>query len=66
MAKSHSTTTDTAVRDAKSGRTVIVRGVGALKGQLKLEKSVDLTKPIAQQAVRSVKALKPSAASQKH
>lgn len=43
------------VRDAKSGRYVTVRGAGALKGQLTLKKSVDLTKPIASQAMKGGK-----------
>jgi len=50
MAKAHATLTEKTVRDSKSGRTVVVRGAGALKGQLMLKKSVDLTKPIASQA----------------
>jgi hypothetical protein len=40
------------VRDAKTGQFVAVRGVGALKGQLALKKGVDLTKPIASQALK--------------
>jgi hypothetical protein len=49
MAKTHPLKTETIVRDPKSGRTFTLRGAGALKGQLTLEKSVDLTKPIASQ-----------------
>lgn len=52
MAKAHATLTEKTVRDSKSGRIVTVRGAGALKGQLTLKKSVDLTKPIASQAAR--------------
>lgn len=52
MAKAHATLTEKTVCDSKSGRIVRVRGVGALKGQLTLNKSVDLTKPIASQAAR--------------
>jgi hypothetical protein len=37
------------VRDASTGRTVEVRGYGALKGQLNIAKGVDLTKPIYDQ-----------------
>lgn len=40
------------VRSAKTGQFVTVRGVGALKGQLTLKKGVDLTKPIASQALK--------------
>lgn len=45
----------TSVRNAKTGQFVTVRGVGALKGQLTLKKSVDLTKPIASQAMKGTK-----------
>ena len=51
------------VRDPRSGRDVEVRGADAMKGsQLPLKKSVDLTKPIARQALkgRPHKARKPS------
>lgn len=42
------------VRDSRSGRFVEVRGADAMKSsQLPLKKSVDLTKPIAKQALRS-------------
>ena len=40
------------VRDAKTGRVVTVKGVGALKGSgLKIKKGVSLLKPIAKQAL---------------
>ena len=40
------------VRDSKSGRFVEVRGADSMKSsQLPLKKSVDLTKPIAEQAL---------------
>jgi hypothetical protein len=58
MAKSakHETTGSfQTVRNAKTGQVVTVRGVGALKGQLTLKKGVDLTKPIASQALRGRK-----------
>jgi hypothetical protein len=55
MANVHATNTEKTVRDSKSGRIVTVRGVGALKGQLTLKKSVDLTKPIASQAAKGRK-----------
>lgn len=54
MAKTH-TTTQTVVRDSKSGRYVTVRGAGALKGHLTIKKGVDLTKPIASQAMKGSK-----------
>jgi hypothetical protein len=44
------------VRNAKTGQFVTVRGVGALKGQLALKKGLDLTKPIASQALKGGKA----------
>lgn len=44
--------TSRSVRDARTGQFVTVRGVGALKGQLALKKGVDLTKPIASQALK--------------
>lgn len=37
------------VRDARNGRFIEVRGVGALKGRLQLQPDIDLTKPIAAQ-----------------
>jgi hypothetical protein len=40
------------VRNAKTGEFVTVRGVGALKGALTIRKGVDLTRPIAAQAVK--------------
>jgi hypothetical protein len=44
-----------AVRNVKTGQLVTVRGVGALKGQLSLKKGIDLTKPIASQALKGGK-----------
>lgn len=44
------------VRSARTGQLVTVHGVGALKGQLALNKGIDLTKPIASQALRGRKA----------
>jgi hypothetical protein len=38
------------VQDSRTGRTVIVRGLGALKGRLRLDQRIDLLKPIARQA----------------
>jgi hypothetical protein len=55
MSKAQPTTTETQVRDSKSGRFVTVRGVGALKGQLTIRKGVDLTKPLASQALKARK-----------
>lgn len=40
------------VRNAKTGQLVTVRGMGALKGHLTLQKGVDLTKPVASQALK--------------
>ena len=51
MNKAASTPTKT-VRSSSTGRFVTVRGVGALKGELKLKQGVDLTKPIFQQATK--------------
>lgn len=55
MAEAHSTHSDKVVRDVKSGRFVTVRGVGALKGHLTIKRSVDLTKPIASQALKGAR-----------
>jgi hypothetical protein len=52
MAKSSAQSAVT-VRDAKTGKTVTVRGAGALKdSDLKISKDVDLTKPISSQALK--------------
>ena len=54
------------VRDSRSGRYIEVRGADSMKSsQLPLKKSVDLTKPIAEQALKSIshKAGKPLAKS---
>lgn len=41
------------VRDSRSGRYMEVRGADSMKSsQLPLKKSVDLTKPIAEQALK--------------
>lgn len=37
--------------DRKTERSITVRGAGALRGRLALEKTVDLTKPIASQVL---------------
>jgi hypothetical protein len=58
MAKAHEEATEKVVRDSKSGRSVVVRGAGALKGHLTLKKDVDLTKPIASQTMKESKARK--------
>jgi hypothetical protein len=52
MAKAHAETTEKVVRDSKSGRFLTVRGAGALKGHLTIKKGLDLTKPIALQALK--------------
>lgn len=61
MARAQSTLTSTSVRDPKTGRFQTVRGVGALNGRLKLEKGVDLTKPIASQVLKGGGSLKNAA-----
>lgn len=55
MANAKPNTTEIHVRDSKSGRIVTVRGVGALKCRLTLDKKIDLTKPIASQAIKTRK-----------
>lgn len=55
MAKAHSISTETLVRDSRSGRVVTVRGVGALKGHLTIQRGLDLTKPIVSQVSESAK-----------
>jgi len=52
MAKADSEISERVVRDAKSGRTVTVRGLGAMKGRLSIRDDVDLTKPIAAQVLK--------------
>lgn len=52
MAKAQPTSTSITVRDPKTGRFLTVRGVGALKGHLALQKGIDLTKPIASQMMK--------------
>ena len=61
MAKTQASPTTTVVRDSKSGRLVTLRGAGALKGQLTIERGIDLTKPIAAQVMREPKAANGSA-----
>ena len=58
-AQHESTASFRTVRNAKTGQLVTVRGVGALKGQLRLKKGVDLTKPIASQALKGGKSSAP-------
>jgi hypothetical protein len=52
MPKAHAGNGEKVVRDSKSGRYVTVRGAGALKGHLIIKKGLDLTKPIASQALK--------------
>lgn len=61
MVKAQPTSTSTTVRNSKTGHFVTVRGAGALKGHLTLKKSVDLTKPIASQAMKGGKSRKVAA-----
>lgn len=65
MAKAQISTTETTVCDTKSGRIVTVRGVGALKGHLTIQKGLDLTKPIASQALKGAKRHKATTAQPK-
>lgn len=65
MAKAQPTSTSTTVRNSKTGRFVTVRGAGALKGHITLNKGVDLTKPIASQAMKTGKARKAPASKTK-
>ncbi|HYI40353.1 MAG TPA: hypothetical protein VE053_08550 [Allosphingosinicella sp.] len=55
MEKTQATSSEKIVRDPKSGRYVVVRGAGSLKGQLTLREGLDLTKPIASQALKGAK-----------
>jgi hypothetical protein len=64
MAKAHPTS-ERVVRDSKSGRFVTVRGAGALKGHLTIKAGLDLTKPIASQALKAGKSHKSGLASTK-
>jgi hypothetical protein len=55
MAKEAQTQPTTTVRSAKTGRLVTVRGAGALKGsKFGIRKGLDLTKPIASQALKDI------------
>ncbi len=58
MAKAQATPGEKIVRDSKSGRFVTVRGAGALKGHLTIKRGLDLTKPIASQAMKGSKRAK--------
>jgi hypothetical protein len=51
MAKPSSPPETNSIRDVAAGPKVIVRGAGALKGRLRLDKSIDLTRPIASQVI---------------
>jgi hypothetical protein len=52
MAKSHPVPAAKVVGASKSGCAVTVRGAGALKGRLTIERGIDLTKPIASQVLK--------------
>jgi hypothetical protein len=58
MTKARPTASEKVVHDSKSGRFVTVRGAGALKGHLTLRKGIDLTRPIASQAMKGSKGRK--------
>lgn len=66
MTKPHPSNGATTVRDSKSGQFVTVRGAGALKGHLTIRKGLDLTKPIAAQAMKGPKGSKGGLAQAKH
>jgi hypothetical protein len=63
MAKTEESSSKKIVRDSKSGRYVTVLGAGALKGHLTLKKGLDLTKPIAPQALKGSRRAKRDPAS---
>lgn len=42
----------TTIRDSKSGRMLPLKGYGALKGEFKVRKGVNLSKPIAAQTTK--------------
>lgn len=51
--------TTTTVRSAKTGRLITVRGAGALKGsKFSIRRGLDLTKPIASQALKDARGRK--------
>ena len=52
MSKAQTSNGATLVRDAKSGAFISVRGLGALKDRMVIRKGIDLTKPIAAQAIK--------------
>ncbi len=53
MAQLKTKPADMTVRNSRTGQCVTVKGAGALKGQaLVLKPGLDLTKPIAEQALK--------------
>lgn len=40
------------IRDSKSGRTLPLKGYGALKGEFEIRKDLDLSQPIAAQVAK--------------
>ena len=40
------------ITDKKTGRTLLLKGYGAMKGEFAVRKGIDLTKPIAAQAAK--------------
>lgn len=62
MAKVEPSNGTVTVRDAQTGRTLTVRGAGALKGRLNLRKDIDLTKPIAAQVFKDIGSSGPASA----
>ena len=52
MTDATSASTKKTVRVSRTGKVLEVRGFGALRGQFKIAKGVDLTKPIYEQVVK--------------
>jgi hypothetical protein len=54
--KKKPTTTKTTVTDPKTGKVVVVYGLGSMKDKpLDLNRDIDLTKPIAEQAFKQMR-----------
>jgi hypothetical protein len=66
MSQPKAIATEKTVRDSRTGQAVIVHGFGALKGHLTIKKGVDLTKPIAAQALKNSGKRRPIAKTVKH
>lgn len=56
MAQVKSSSSSVTVRNSRTGQLVTVKGAGALKDrELSIKRGVDLTKPIAKQALRDIR-----------